>query len=621
MDTDATLDNPGQGARPRKRPSRTEEERARAEVERRRRMSRRFTILAAQLLAPLVPLISLPALTEHWYVKREGGRIVHTRPDPPLVVAASSVSLALAVLANISITLRLIDTHLRLFTVSTVSFLSTHIVVNLIALAVFGVRHADRVGYVLSTAFWLTAASSAVALAVVLLLLLDVVLTMWYTRGPTALTGKQRSLIIVFDVFITLLLVGCVCNRYLIAHLTYVDSLYFVIQSLLTEGFGDIVPLTDGARAFSLIFNLSAIFTFALVVTFIRATALEAISEKYKSQERLVLSRLQSRSTARTPNFASRALSVATCGFVHSRAQQEEEQDAEESAREDEDSAEDAKEHRYEEAIVALRKERSRRFRSELIVSLLILMMFWMVGAGIYRAIEGWSFWHAVYFCMIAFETVGYGDFAPKTPGGRAFFCFWGLAGAGVLTLFLSILADMVNARYKRTPKRSWFRGVAPYLRGTQSGEEQLNHAESQPPPGPSPYGSAKPAGAPHPPRRPASPLSDRGRKGEDQEKERNTGLDLLDHLSDAKKHVDHLVLNDNDAKNEHMDTVVRKVMDDEGFSRRNREEVENDPSFKEFVYLRYLQSKLAKLEDLAQQAAGIGKKGDAGRTSESSSG
>lgn len=29
-------------------------------------------------------------------------------------------------------------------------------------------------------------------------------------------------------------------------------------------------------------------------------------------------------------------------------------------------------------------------------------------------------------------------DYAPKTPPGRAFFCIWALAGAGVLTVFFS---------------------------------------------------------------------------------------------------------------------------------------------------------------------------------------
>mgnify|MGYP006886188041 CR=1 FL=1 len=55
-------------AHPKGRSYRTEEERKRAEAERRERVLRRGTSLLAQLLCPLAPLLSLPGLTEHWCV-------------------------------------------------------------------------------------------------------------------------------------------------------------------------------------------------------------------------------------------------------------------------------------------------------------------------------------------------------------------------------------------------------------------------------------------------------------------------------------------------------------------------------------------------------------------------
>jgi hypothetical protein len=72
----------------------------------------RFASFLAQILCPIAPLFALPALTEGWYVKRSvDGLIVAVKSDPPLVVAAGAVTLALALLSNLSILFRLIDTH------------------------------------------------------------------------------------------------------------------------------------------------------------------------------------------------------------------------------------------------------------------------------------------------------------------------------------------------------------------------------------------------------------------------------------------------------------------------------------------------------------------------------
>ena len=39
--------------------------------------------------------------------------------------------------------------------------------------------------------------------------------------------------------------------------------------------------------------------------------------------------------------------------------------------------------------------------------------MFWQT--------EQWDFFTAFYFCFVGFTTIGYGDFSPQSPAGRAF--------------------------------------------------------------------------------------------------------------------------------------------------------------------------------------------------------
>jgi len=69
-------------------------------------------------------------------------------------------------------------------------------------------------------------------------LLIDGLATQWYIRGGTGISGKQRSLVVAFDFFLALVLVGSVSYRYLIPDVTFLDTVYFCVQSLLTVGFG-----------------------------------------------------------------------------------------------------------------------------------------------------------------------------------------------------------------------------------------------------------------------------------------------------------------------------------------------------------------------------------------------
>lgn len=63
------------------------------------------------------------------------------------------------------------------------------------------------------------------------------------------------------------------------------------------------------------------------------------------------------------------------------------------------------------------------------------------------------SFFIAFYFSFISFSSVGYGDYYPKTPAGRAFFVVWSLVGAGSLTvLFSGKISTIIDAKIKSKP-------------------------------------------------------------------------------------------------------------------------------------------------------------------------
>jgi hypothetical protein len=64
-----------------------------------------------------------------------------------------------------------------------------------------------------------------------------------------------------------------------------------------------------------------------------------------------------------------------------------------------------------------------------LLVAVVAILMF---GGVVYRQLEGWSFLDSVYFSAVTLCTVGYGDLAPHSTGGKLFTIFYMFIGVGL---------------------------------------------------------------------------------------------------------------------------------------------------------------------------------------------
>ncbi|GAA5968664.1 hypothetical protein JCM11641_007717 [Rhodosporidiobolus odoratus] len=124
-----------------------------------------------------------------------------------------------------------------------------------------------------------------------------------------------------------------------------------------------------------------------------------------------------------------------------------------------------------------LHKEQRAEFRMKLGISVGLFLVFWLVGAAVFEACEGWTYFEGMWFGFVYFSTIGYGDFSPKTAGGRAFFVCWALLGIANMTLLISVLTESFSSRYQSTistgrVKRAFRR--APALGGGTSGNSAL---------------------------------------------------------------------------------------------------------------------------------------------------
>jgi potassium channel subfamily K len=86
----------------------------------------RRTPLISGSLIPFSILLEIPGLTEPWYARTDGHQTVETRKDPPLVLIAISISMALAVLANVALIFRFLERHVKRNTIICIVALTVH---------------------------------------------------------------------------------------------------------------------------------------------------------------------------------------------------------------------------------------------------------------------------------------------------------------------------------------------------------------------------------------------------------------------------------------------------------------------------------------------------------------
>jgi hypothetical protein len=62
------------------------------------------------------------------------------------------------------------------------------------------------------------------------------------------------------------------------------------------------------------------------------------------------------------------------------------------------------------------------------------------LGTIMYRFLEKWDWIDCIYFSVVTLTTVGYGDIAPATTGGKIFTIFYIIMGLGIILNFIEII-------------------------------------------------------------------------------------------------------------------------------------------------------------------------------------
>ena len=81
---------------------------------------------------------------------------------------------------------------------------------------------------------------------------------------------------------------------------------------------------------------------------------------------------------------------------------------------------------------------RDKEYRELLVTTFFVIL----VGSTVYHYLENWSWVDAICFSMVTLTTVGFGDFAPKTDGGKIFTIFYIIIGIGIILSFINTLYE-----------------------------------------------------------------------------------------------------------------------------------------------------------------------------------
>ncbi|KAH9809715.1 hypothetical protein DFH28DRAFT_904470 [Melampsora americana] len=449
-----------------------------------RRKSHRWAPLFVGLTSPFSILLEIPALTEHFYKGPDQG--ANSTPDilsSTFLVVALVLSLISGLMANLALITRYFEHRPQISTLTAIGSLTIHDLTNMSILILSPIQlGTDGSDHSLGYGYWLLVASSIISLSCNSALIFDYCLVENFRAKGSGLTNKQRSLVIACMALVMYIGFGALIFIFLIdVRIKFIDALYFCVCTVTTVGFGDVVPTNTGSRIFVFFFAICGIITLGLTINTARETIIEGFESLWHTRRNAIFELAREYRTARKAAKKRSAgvktgLSVALMmsaqvsgkksglsGSQSSNPSPSNRPLSSEAQRKNLDlsshpldmentTSTSTLEHvdNFKSFSENLLKEERREFQTKLLVATSLFSCFWLIGSLVFKVTEGWNYGQALYFCYVAFLTLGYGDITVKTPAGRCFFIAWSLMGIASMTLLLSVLAEGWEAKYKR---------------------------------------------------------------------------------------------------------------------------------------------------------------------------
>lgn len=361
-----------------------------------------FFPLISACLGPLANMISIVGLAESWRMEKQSQRII---PDPAGIRVLNSLSLLFGLVGNMALLVNFASPKTYIFSQLT-SIISWFIACMLLLAGILTVNFDYMNGYTQTQGQWLSVFTIVLYFTCTVTLSINMMGFLMGKYPPAVnLNKRERALMNYTAAMAVWLVIGTVVCRHMIPDLPYGASLYYCVVSVLTIGFGDILPHSSGSKAFILFFSLVGVIIMGLVIAMIRQV-LHSTERPIILWHRMEMERKKCIQIIRDQNISI--------------------------------TPEDSFQIMRRIAHKSLLEQQT----ISLMVSLFVFVIFWLIGALVFHYTEGWLYFNGVYFCLLCLITIGYGDYAPKTPLGRTFFICWAISAVPLMTILISNMGD-----------------------------------------------------------------------------------------------------------------------------------------------------------------------------------
>lgn len=362
-------------------------------------------------LGPIANTISIACVVERWRLTRifeNGIQIgVHSFKDPAGIFAFNVISLVLGFMSNIVLLLHFSErlSYLKAQCICILGWTTASFML-LIDVIVCGTRYFDE-NHEKSIGFWYAVITSGLYFGCTITLTTHFIGYLLGVYPPRFNLIKNERSLMVFTVSFSIILIwgGVMFSKLL--HLSFGNSLYFCVVSVLTIGLGDILPSSDATRILILVYSYLGVVNLALIVAMTTGIIKNAGSsvvffhqvEAFREKE---LTRLNNHEVTYTSEEAFNKM-------------------------------------------VEIRKRALSRKRIHSLLSVLFaFIIFWNLGSLGLKFAENWSYFDGIYFCFLCLITIGYGDYAPASGAGRAFFVLWVLGAVPLMSAIISTVGDIL---------------------------------------------------------------------------------------------------------------------------------------------------------------------------------
>ncbi|CAO3573333.1 unnamed protein product [Mortierella alpina] len=237
-------------------------------------------------IIPVSILINVPSITTEWVGKHSYNETLQdwneTVPEsnPVWLNSIVIVALVMAVICNICVLFRFLERWIWHNVILSLITATIQDILCIAAIVPFCLLYPPSEGYVYLEGFWTMIASMVFSFTATILMSIDLHTTPNFRLRGSGVTHKQRILIAEAMTLCFYLAIGALIFIYL-EDWTFLNALFFVMVTITTIGFGDVVPTTTAGRAFMIFYAAGGIVLLALAVNAIRYVLLEDLHRRF----------------------------------------------------------------------------------------------------------------------------------------------------------------------------------------------------------------------------------------------------------------------------------------------------------------------------------------------------